>query len=149
MENKPKLNRAELLAKARAVKAEKQAARKASLEKEVEEVVEEVIVEAEKPVKVKKEKKVKPTTETKTLEVNNKESEPEIVNQIIRIPGKKNKKIIKRTIEIEETESEEEEIHEEIIKIPKMKKEVKLSRDEMKAKLIESNKTRLLNELFS
>jgi hypothetical protein len=144
MENKPKLNRAELLAKARAAKAEKQAARKASLEQEVDEV----IIEAEKPVKVKKEKKVKPTTETKTLEVNNKEDEVEVVNEVVRIPGKKNKKIIKRTIEIEETESEEE-IQEEIVKIPKMKKEVKISREEMKAKLMESNKNRLLSELFS
>jgi hypothetical protein len=145
MENKPKLNRAELLAKARAVKAEKQAARKAM---QVEQEVDEIIVEAEKPVKVKKEKKVKPTTETKTFEANNKEDEVEVVNEVVRIPANKKKKVIKRTIEIEETESEEE-IQEEIVKIPKMKKEVRISRDEMKAKLIESNKSRLLNELFS
>ena len=74
--------------------------------------------------------------------------EPEIVEEVVRIPANRKKKIVKRTIEIEESETDEE-VQEEIIKIPKAKKEVKISRDEIKKKLIEVNKGRLMNELFS
>jgi hypothetical protein len=76
------------------------------------------------------------------------ELEPEIVEEVIRVPANRRKKIVKRTIEIEESETDEE-VQEEIVKIPKMKKELKINRNEMKAKLVEANSKRLLNELFS
>lgn len=115
---KPKINRAELLAKARAAKAEKAKARKQETVFDMGSVA--------------------------------KELKPEIVEEVIRVPAKpKQKKIVKRTLEIEESDDTEEEVVEEIVKVPKMKKEVKINRDEMKKKLIEANSKRLLNELFS
>lgn len=136
-ENEVKLTRAELLAKARAVKAEK-----AKLK----------LTETSTPkkeIKPKATPKQKPTIEITELNTPKKEErEPEVVEEVVRVPGNRHKKIIKRTIELEESETDEE-IVEEIVKIPKMKKEVKISRDEMKRKLIENNKQRLHNELFS
>jgi hypothetical protein len=140
-ETRQKLSRGELLAKARQAKADKA---KARLEEEGLNAIEKLtIVEPVAPKKVVKAKK-----EIKELSVNKKEVEPEIIEEVVRIPANRHKKIVKRTIEIEESETDEE-IVEEIVKIPKMKKEVKVSRDEMKKKLIENNKQRLHNELFS
>lgn len=131
---KVKLSRAELLAKAREAKAKKAKERQEQGE--------------EKPKKTKSKTKETPIVEYKELSINEKEVEPEIVEEVVRVPANRKKKIVKRTIEIEESETDEE-IVEEIVKIPKMKKEVKISRDEMKKKLIETNKQRLHNELFS
>jgi hypothetical protein len=143
---KQKLTRAELLAKARQVKADKQKARIAEQEIEVNNIIKDVEnVNITKPkAKPKPEAKVEVTELKKEV----KEQEPEIVQEIVRIPANRRKKIVKRTIEIEESETDEE-IVEEIVKIPKIKKEVKISRDQMKNKLYEVNKQRLHNELFS
>ncbi len=120
----PKLSRAELLAKARKAKAEKARIRKETKELEIEESIK------------------------STLEEKKKEKEPELVEEVVRIPANRKKKIVKKIIEIEESETDEE-IVEEIKIIPKtIKKEVKISREEMKNKLIEQNKKRFMNELF-
>lgn len=148
-EVKPKLTRAELLAKARQAKAEK-----ARLRKEAPPVpapqLPPVVVQEAKPVKPKKVKAVKPVVEETVFNMSKlkQELEPEIVEEVIRVPANRRKKIVKRTIEIEESETDEE-VQEEIVKIPKMKKELKFNRSEMKAKLVEANSKRLLNELFS
>lgn len=141
---KQKLTRAELLAKARQVKADKQKARIAEQEIEVNNIIKDV-----ENVNITKPKpKEKAKVEVTELKKEVKEQEPEIVQEVVRIPANRRKKIVKRTIEIEESETDEE-IVEEIVKIPKMKKEVKISRDQMKNKLYEVNKQRLHNELFS
>lgn len=145
VETKPKLSRGELLAKARQAKAEKARARELA-----EKVKEMEIVEPDNPpapVPLKRQKSTA-NIKVKELEVNKKELKPEIIEEVVRVPANRRKKIVKRTIEIEESETDEE-IVEEIVKIPKMKKEVKVSREEMKKKLIENNKHRLHNELFS
>lgn len=131
LSEKPKVNRAELLAKARAVKAAKAAERAAVKQPKEESKIEDK--EVEELLKEPEVKKIK---------------EPEVVNETVRIPGNKKKKIVKRIIELEESETEEEVI-EEIVRIPKMKKEVKISRDEMKKKLKEQNNQKLYNELFN
>jgi hypothetical protein len=152
---KVRLNRIELLKKAREAKATKKLERSKVNDTIVEEVLKEpeVIVE-EKPKKVraKKEKEVKQEIEIKPevkdeVVTKKKEVKPEVVEEVVRIPANRRKKIVKRTIEIEESETDEE-IVEEIVKIPKMKKEIKFSRDEMKSKLINQNLNRLHNELF-
>jgi hypothetical protein len=137
-----KLSRNELLAKARQIKAEKALAKKFSEKVDINKET-----EVKKPAKSKKvEKKI----EVKELIFKEDEiaNNPEIVEEVVRVPANRRKKIVKRTIEIEESETDEEVI-EEIVKIPKMKKEIKISRDEMKKKMIENNKQRLHNELFS
>jgi len=145
---KPKLSRGELLAKARKAKADKARAKLA--EQQALEAVEKItVVPTPVPPPVPFAKKAsKPKKEIKELPINKKEVEPEIIEEVVRVPANRRKKIVKRTIEIEESETDEE-IVEEVVKIPKMKKEVKVSRDEMKKRLIESNKQRLHNELFS
>ena len=144
-EVKPKLTRGELLAKARQAKAEKARLRKETPPVPPPSPV--VIQEAKKPKKVKA---VKPVVEETVFNMSKlkEELEPEIVEEVIRVPANRRKKIVKRTIEIEESETDEE-VQEEIVKIPKMKKELKINRSEMKAKLVEANSKRLLNELFS
>ena len=137
-----KLSRNELLAKAREAKARRAEERK----KETAAEVDVIINEAEK--KVKRTTKPKKVIEVKEIPLKKEEEEPEIVEEVVRIPANRKKKIVKRTIEIEESETDEE-IQEEIIKIPKAKKEVKINRDEVKQKLIDANKGRLMNELFS
>jgi hypothetical protein len=137
-----KMSRIELLAKARLAKAEKA---KQRAEQEAQEEVNKII---ETPPPMKKEKAKKPLKQVKELPVQIKEEEPEIIEEVVRVPANRRKKIVKRTIEIEESETDEE-VVEEVVKIPKMKKETKISRDEMKKKLIEFNKQRLHNELFS
>lgn len=142
VEEPAKLSRNELLAKARQIKAEKALAKKFS---------EKVDINKDADVKkpANKSKKVERTIEVKELNFKeDKTAEPEIVEEVVRVPANRKKKIVKRTIEIEESETDEE-IIEEIVKIPKMKKEIKISRDEMKKKMIENNKQRLHNELFS
>ena len=125
-EEKPqKMTRGELLAKARQAKAEKARIRKEIKDLEIEETIKSSIDESKK-----------------------KQEEPELIEEVVRIPANRKKKIVKKIIEIEESETDEE-IVEEIKIIPKnIKKEVKISRDEMKLKLIEQNKKRIMNELF-
>ncbi len=143
-EPKAKLSRGELLAKARQAKADKAKARlEENKDKDINKIIEDLSIKEPK-TKINNKKKV----EVKELEVNKKDIEPEIIEEVVRIPANRRKKVIKRTIEIEESETDEE-IVEEIVKIPKIRKEVKISRDEMKKKLIENNKQRLHNELFS
>ena len=153
---KVRLNRIELLKKAREAKAAKKLASKQ------DNFVEEVLKELEPEVKPKK-SSIKKTKEVKSEEVKVpeevkpkeeeikpkkvKKEKAEVVEEVIRIPANIRKKIIKRTIEIEESETDEE-VVEEIVKIPKMKKELKISRNEMKSKLIDQNFNRLHNELF-
>jgi hypothetical protein len=151
---KVRLNRIELLKKAREAKAAKKLERSKVNDNIVEKILKEpeVIVE-EKPKKVraKKQKEVKQEIEVKpevkAEVVSKKKEKAEIVEEVVRIPANHRKKIVKRTIEIEESETDEE-VVEEIVKIPKMKKEIKFSRDEMKTKLINQNLNRLNNELF-
>ena len=161
---KPKLTRNELLAKARQAKKDKAEARA----KESNNIVdgEHLIIKVNnlninnndnndiplppkpEPFKKKATPKPKPKQEIKEFETKKDIREPEIIEEVVRVPGNRHKKIVKRTIEIEESETDEE-IIEEIVKIPKIKKELKISRDEMKKKLIENNKQRLYNDLFS
>jgi len=141
VEPKPKMTRAELLAKARQAKADKARAKElAEKVKELEPIPE--------PVKTKATSKAKPKVEVKEIEAKKKDTEPEIVEEVVRVAGNRRKKIVKRTIELEDSGTDEEVI-EEVVRVPKMKKEVKISRDEMKKKLLETNKQRLHNELFS
>jgi hypothetical protein len=150
--DKPKINRGELLAKARAVKAAKAEAAKAEAAKA--EKAKDIIVEPE-PVEVAeliepvKKSKAKKTVEVKKLERENSNIEPEIVEQVVKIPASKKKRVVKRTIEIEESDDTEEEIEEQIVRIPKVKNNVKFSREEMKNKLYQMNQQRLAAELFS
>lgn len=154
VETKPKLSRVELLAKARQAKAEKARARELAEKVKEMEMIEPVKKLPDNtpitpPATIKRQKSTtKSKVEVKQLEVNKKEVQPEIVEEVVRVPANRRKKIVKRTIEIEESETDEEVI-EEVVKVPKMKKEVKISRDEMKKKLIDANKQRLHNELFS
>ena len=153
---KVRLNRLELLKKAREAKANKKLERSKINDNIVEEILKEpeVIVE-EKPKKVraKKEKEVKQEIkqeiepQVKPEVVTKAKVKPEVIEEVVRIPANRHKKIVKRTIEIEESETDEE-IVEEIVKIPKMKKEINYSRNEMKSKLINQNLNRLHNELF-
>lgn len=175
-EEKIKLSRAELLAKARKVKAEKAIERQKIINNanantnandDVDKIISSLDNQSKPPPKtfIKKPSKKKDVkVEIKELKFNkeNRDGEgegkgegreaPELVEEIVRVPANRRKKIIKRTIEIEESETDEEVI-EEIVKIPKSskttKKEVKINKDDIKKKLIEDNKQRLLNELFS
>jgi hypothetical protein len=146
--DKPKMTRAELLAKARAAKAEKAKAKvipKVEPEPEIElEPAPEL--EIVKP-KAKTKAKVKATVEVKEIK-KDVETLPEIVEEVVRVAGNRRKKIVKRTIELEDSGTDEEVI-EEVVRVPKIKNEVKYSRDEMKKKLFEVNQQRLHNELFS
>lgn len=145
--DKPKINRAELLAKARAAKAaKKEAAKEINTPEPIVEPVE--VAELIEPVK-KTKAKAKKTVEVKTLERQNSEQPPEIVEQIVKIPASKKKRVVKRTIEIEESDDTEEEVEEQIVRIPKIKNNVKFSREEMKNKLYQMNQQRLAAELFS
>ena len=144
--DKPKINRAELLAKARAAKAaKKEAAKEINTPEPIVEPVE--VAELIEPVK-KTKGKAKKTVEVKTLERQNSEQPPEIVEEVVKIPGTRRKKIVKRVIEIEESGTDEE-IQEEIVRIPKVKNNIKFSREEMKNKLYQMNQQRLAAELFS
>jgi len=150
IKEKVRLNRIELLKKARQAKAEKKAASKQNnnvveeVLKQPEEIPQEQPQEKPKKTRAKKEKV---QIEVKELKTTKKELAPEVIEEVVRIPANRRKKIVKRTIEIEESETDEE-VVEEIVRIPKMKKEIKYSRDEMKNKLINQNLDRLNNELF-
>lgn len=156
---KTKLSRNELLAKARQAKKDKAEARAKENELNNNDNINDnnlirkinnlnISDQAPEPAVFKKKQAPKPKQEIKQFETKKDLREPEIIEEVVRVPGNRHKKIVKRTIEIEESETDEE-IIEEIVKIPKMKKDLKISRDEMKKKLIENNKQRLYNDLFS
>jgi hypothetical protein len=156
---KPKLTRNELLEKARQAKKDKAEARAKAEANEINDnnLIKKINnLDINKPAPEPEVFKRKPAPkakkeikqEIKEFETKKDLREPEIIEEVVRVPGNRHKKIVKRTIEIEESETDEE-IIEEIVKIPKMKKDLKISRDEMKKKLIENNKQRLYNDLFS
>lgn len=96
-----------------------------------------------------------PKAKAKTLEINDMEDlrkaeeEFEVKKEVLRVVAPKKKRVVKRIIEVEETSSEEEVI-EEVVKVPKTKtKEVKVNRTEAKAKIADNNKARLMAELFN
>ena len=60
---------------------------------------------------------------------------------------RRKKKVIKRIIEVEESDTEEE-VVEEIKRIPKAQKEVRISRKEMISKLAEQNRQVMMSQLF-
>jgi hypothetical protein len=134
-----KLSRNELLARAREAKAKKAEFKKQMEMEKTEKEISSIIQETPK-----KKKQVKAKVEIKELPIKN-DDEPEIIEEIVRIPANRKKKIVKRTIEIEESETDEE-IQEEIVKIPKAKKnEIKPKVETEKERI----KGRLMNELFS
>lgn len=109
-----------------------------------DEVVEEVIEVKKKP-KARKTAVAEPKTLNLTLpEANNDVNE---VEETIKIKAPKKKKVIRRVIEVEESDTEEE-IVEEIKRIPKGEKEVRISRKEMMSKLVEQNRQVMMNQLF-
>lgn len=97
----------------------------------------------------------KPKEQKKTLELNTvedirKEEEKfEVKQEHIKLKAPTKKKVIRRVIEVEESDTEEEVI-EEIVQVPKTKKnkEVKINREEVKAKLQSQKEQRLMAELF-
>lgn len=111
---------------------------------------------SEKPKKAKSAKApAKPKEQKKTLELNTvedirKEEEKfEVKQEHIKLKAPTKKKVIRRVIEVEESDTEEEVI-EEIVQVPKTKKnkEVKINREEVKAKIQSQKEARLMAELF-
>lgn len=80
-----------------------------------------------------------------TLELPVKEDNE--VEETIRVKAPTKKKIIHRKYEVEESDTDEE-VVEEVVRIPRKANEVKLSRKVMLEKLAEQNRMRLLRELF-
>jgi len=105
-----------------------------------DEVVEEVI-------EVKKKPKAKQNAKTLNLQLPNADNDVNQVEETIKIKAPKKKKVIKRIIEVEESDTEEE-VVEEIKRIPKAQKEIKISRKEMISKLAEQNRQVMMSQLF-
>jgi len=107
----------------------------------------------EKPKRAKapaKPKEAKKTLELNTVEDIRKEEEKfEVKQEHIKLKAPTKKKVIRRVIEVEESDTEEEVI-EEIVQVPKTKKnkEVKINREEVKAKIQSQKEARLMAELF-
>lgn len=150
-----KEEKVELLKKARQAKADKRAA--ALKEKEVA-YVEQVekgeykqdnqdLEEIIKPKKSRSKKQQEQPQETKTLELTLPEKEEIEVNETIKVKAPKKKKVIKRVVEVEESDTEEEVI-EEVVRVPRKQKDVATSRKVMLDKLVEQNRMKLMNELF-
>lgn len=147
-----KEERIELLAKAREKK------RQLAEEKKKQNVPEPSKNEPEPKIKKKKEKKEpRRTLDISLLEDVKKpeEEDLEIRNEVIRIKAPKKKTIIKRVIEVEEPSSDEE-IQEEIIKIPKKKstlleqkqKETEGDKERDKEREKERKNSRLFYDIF-
>lgn len=147
-----KEERIELLAKAREKK------RQLAEEKKKQNVPEPSKNEPEPKIKKKKEKKEpRRTLDISLLEDVKKpeEEDLEIKNEVIRIKAPKKKTIIKRVIEVEEPSSDEE-IQEEIIKIPKKKstlleqkqKETEGDKEREKEREKERKNSRLFYDIF-
>lgn len=107
----------------------------------------------EKPKRTKSAKapkEAKKTLELNTVEDIRKEEEKfEVKEEHIKLKAPTKKKVIRRVIEVEESDTEEEVI-EEIVQVPKTKKnkEVKINREELKTKLKSQKEQRLMAELF-
>lgn len=155
-----------LLEKARAVRAQNLLKKREAsggipatppvVEEPVAEPEPEPVVVPEKPKKAKAPAKPKePKEQKKTLELNTvedirkAEQDFEVKEEKIRLKGNPKKKVIRRVIEVEES-STDEEVIEEIVQIPKTKKnkEVKINREEVKAKIQSQKEQRLMAELF-
>jgi hypothetical protein len=110
---------------------------------------------AEKPKRATKAPAKVPKEPKKTLELNTvedvrKEEEKfEVKEEHIKLKAPTKKKVIRRVIEVEESDTDEEVI-EEIVQVPKTKKnkEVKINREEVKAKIQSEKEKRLMQELF-
>lgn len=116
-----KEERIEMLAKAREKKKQLAEQRKSAV---IDEVVKEEPKEGKKKKPEKKPKKTLDLTSMDDEKTQKKVDEPddmvEFKNEIIRIKAPRKKTIIKRVIEVEEPSSEEE-IQEEIVKVPRNK----------------------------
>ena len=91
--------------------------------------------QVEKPKKQPKVKKEKEPPKTLDLTMEEILDDVEVKNEVIRIKAPKKKTIIKRVIEVEEPSSEEE-VQEEIVKVPR---KVKTVENKAKAKTTENN----------
>lgn len=105
--------------------------------------------EVQEVIEIKKKKPAKSKSQ-KTLNLNLPEdtnNEVKEVEEKLTIKAPKKKKVIKRIIEVEESDTEEEVI-EEVVRIPKAQKEIKINRQEMVNKLAKLNQERLMTLLF-
>lgn len=150
-----KEERIELLVKAREKKRLLAVEKKSKTDSAIPEV--KPIEEKKEVVKKKETNKVsKDLADERSLDLTllddiNKE-EPEVKNEVIRIKAPKKKKIIKRVIEVEEPSSDEE-IQEEIVKIPRSKKDIVYDTNEKNPKSIIDKRSaqinqRLFNDIF-
>lgn len=142
--------RIELLKKAREAKALKaklakeQQAIKIETNTDLKEMIDDEIVE--EVIEVKKKPKAAKTN-TLNLQLPTANNDVNEVEETIKIKAPKKKKVIKRIIEVEESDTEEE-VVEEIKRIPKAQKEVRISRKEMIGKLAEQNRQVMMSQLF-
>lgn len=142
--------RIELLKKAREAKALKaklakeQQAIKIETNSDLKEILDD---EVEEVIEVKKKPKAKTTEKTLNLQLPTANNDVNEVEETIKIKAPKKKKVIKRIIEVEESDTEEE-VVEEIKRIPKAQKEVRISRKEMIHKLAEQNRQVMMSQLF-
>lgn len=143
--------RIELLKKAREAKALKaklakeQQAIKIETNTDLKEMIDDEVVE--EVIEVKKKPKAKAKNNTLNLQLPNANNDVNEVEETIKIKAPKKKKVIKRIIEVEESDTEEE-VVEEIKRIPKAQKEVRISRKEMISKLAEQNRQVMMSQLF-
>lgn len=143
--------RIELLKKAREAKALKaklakeQQAIKIETNTDLKEMIDDEIVE--EVIEVKKKPKAKQNAKTLNLQLPTANNDVNEVEETIKIKAPKKKKVIKRIIEVEESDTEEE-VVEEIKRIPKAQKEVRISRKEMIGKLAEQNRQVMMSQLF-
>lgn len=155
-----KEEKVKLLEKARAVRAANLAKKREAsggvpatppvVEPEPEPVAEPVAEKPKRAKSAKAPKEAKKTLELNTVEDIRKEEEKfEVKQEHIKLKAPTKKKVIRRVIEVEESDTEEEVI-EEIVQVPKTKKnkEVKINREEVKAKLQSQKEQRLMAELF-
>lgn len=151
--------RLELLKKARDAKTAKRNAMKQEVQKQQKEKDDEYITLVEKGAysddnedikeiaEPKTAKKKKTQKKDRSLNLELPQREDTEVTETIRVKAPSKKKIIKRTVEVEESDTEEEVI-EEVVRVPRKTNEVKVSRKAMLDKLAEQNRMRLLSEIF-
>lgn len=151
--------RLELLKKARDAKTAKRNAMKQEVQKQQKEKDDEYITLVEKGAysddnedikeiaEPKTAKKKKTQKKDRSLNLELPQREDTEVTETIRVKAPSKKKIIKRTVEVEESDTEEEVI-EEVVRVPRKTNEVKVTRKVMLDKLAEQNRMRLLSEIF-
>lgn len=144
--------RIELLKKAREAKKEKarlakeQTAKNIQTNDDLKQLVESE--EVEEVIEVVSAKKRVPKQKTLNLELSPEpKNDVKEVTETIKIKAPKKKKIVKRIVEVEESDTEEEVI-EEVVRVPKAQKEVKISRKMMLDKLAEQNREIMMRQLF-